>query len=354
MHEDVLSCALDGRTSLAPDELLTLELAQAPFELRRRHPRALRVSLQNTLPSTAHPGAAPSAAPRARRYERRRLLAGSRAGRPPPLRLDHPRVLLREERHAPRALDEAGLRVGGKHTAVEQRLEQPCRLEIGERSKRERERVQLAPPQPSPAGERGARPCGAYEQQRDGVQVVDELVDEVQKVVVRPVESSNTSTVGRCSASASRNRRLPANASCGRAGRRGPRGRRGGRSCRSTTEASMRSESRSTTAARASPSRRRRRPTQDPRLGFHDLAERPVRDPFAVRQRTPLTPRDQVGVGGDDAPQLADEPALADPRDADEVISCALVAANACQRIGEQRLRSRPPAAPDRHRRAQP
>ena len=53
-------------------------------------------------------------------------------------------------------------------------------------------------------------------------------------------------------------------------------------------------------------------------LSLDHLGERPEAHAFAVRQRAPLAPQDQLGVDLDGREELADEPALADAGDADE------------------------------------
>ena len=135
--------------------------------------------------------------------------------------------------------------------------------------------------------------------------------------------SSNTSTVGPSSASASKNRRHAANAST-----RPP-------------------APRATAAAASSPTRgpqvsldpvaiplvhhdaRDRPPAsfasatvapvglEDPCLRLHHLAQRPERDALAVRERAAAPPRDQLGQLLHIGAQLLDQPGLADPRLAD-------------------------------------
>ena len=53
-------------------------------------------------------------------------------------------------------------------------------------------------------------------------------------------------------------------------------------------------------------------------LRLDDLAERPQRDPVAVGETAALAPGDELRVCLDDAVELVDETALADPGDADE------------------------------------
>ena len=57
---------------------------------------------------------------------------------------------------------------------------------------------------------------------------------------------------------------------------------------------------------------------EDAGLRLHHLAERPERDALAVRKRAALAPGDELGVLVDRPEELVDEPALADPGDADE------------------------------------
>ncbi len=57
---------------------------------------------------------------------------------------------------------------------------------------------------------------------------------------------------------------------------------------------------------------------EDSRLRLDDLAERPHRDPVAVRETVALSPRDELLVVLYDPAQLVDEPTLADSGDADE------------------------------------
>ncbi len=133
--------------------------------------------------------------------------------------------------------------------------------------------------------------------------------------------SSTTTTSGRCSASPSRKRRQAANASF----------RRSPPSCASLGEAEEREEMRLDPRLVAGAGERvldglvdLRRDLlrcvllEDAGLRLDDLAERPQRDSVAVGEAAPLAPGDELGVGVDDALELVDEAALADPRDADE------------------------------------
>jgi hypothetical protein len=76
---------------------------------------------------------------------------------------------------------------------------------------------------------------------------------------------------------------------------------------------------------------------EDSRLRLHDLAERPERHSLPVRQRTPLSPEDQLGILVDDPPQLVDHAALADARHADERHELRLaIAAHALRRVQQE------------------
>ena len=75
---------------------------------------------------------------------------------------------------------------------------------------------------------------------------------------------------------------------------------------------------------------------ENARLRLHHLGQCPERDAVAVRQRTPLTPVEKVRVRFDDAPQFRDEPALADARNADKCHQLRRpVPAHSRERIGE-------------------
>src|SRR5439155_4369101 len=57
---------------------------------------------------------------------------------------------------------------------------------------------------------------------------------------------------------------------------------------------------------------------EDPGVLLHDLAERPERDPLAVGEAAPLAPSHLLWPALDEAPELADEPRLADAGLADD------------------------------------
>ena len=57
---------------------------------------------------------------------------------------------------------------------------------------------------------------------------------------------------------------------------------------------------------------------EDPGLGFHDLGQRPEADALAVGQALPLEPAEQLRLLLEGSEELENEPALADPRHADE------------------------------------
>src|SRR5207248_4900442 len=74
------------------------------------------------------------------------------------------------------------------------------------------------------------------------------------------------------------------------------------------------------------------------------LAERPVADSRAVRQRAPLPPEDEVGRGVEPGEQLRDEPRLADSRHTDERHELRLALAARALEPGEQGLELARPA----------
>ena len=95
--------------------------------------------------------------------------------------------LLGVERVSARSLEERLLRLRGEHRSLEQLREEPRRLLVRERGERDRRRVQLAAAPAGPAFEQ-LRPSGRDDEQRDVPHPVDELVDEVEQALVRPLQ----------------------------------------------------------------------------------------------------------------------------------------------------------------------
>src|SRR6266550_9270353 len=75
---------------------------------------------------------------------------------------------------------------------------------------------------------------------------------------------------------------------------------------------------------------------ENAQLGFDDLRHRPVAQALPVGQRPTLAPEDQLRISIDDLKQLGDQPALADPRHADQRHQLrAEVLANAVESAGQ-------------------
>ena len=91
----------------------------------------------------------------------------------------HPRVLLRVERVAFRALQHGLLSLGVEDGAVQQALQELGRLLVRQRADRQRERVSLsATPPGTPVEQLGSSGCD--DQHGNGRRPVGEVVDEVE------------------------------------------------------------------------------------------------------------------------------------------------------------------------------
>ncbi len=200
------------------------------------------------------------------------------------------------------------------------RADQLCGLVVGQRRERKRRRVELAAA-PARAALEELRPRRRDDEQRDVRQPVDELVEEVEEALVRPVDvlddDDERTLLGETLEEAA------------------PGGERLVAAIASELcfagEAEEREEMRLDARLVARAGERvlddlvdlrrdvlRRVLLQDARLRLDDLAERPERDPVAVGEAASLAPGDELRVGLDDAIQLVDETALADSGDADE------------------------------------
>src|SRR5262249_56310209 len=82
--------------------------------------------------------------------------------------------------------EQLDLRLRGQDRA-EQLRQEPGRVLVGERRQRDRQRVRLSPAPVRTAAEQ-LRPRGADNEQRDSGRPIDQVIDEVQQVVVRPVQ----------------------------------------------------------------------------------------------------------------------------------------------------------------------
>ena len=195
-----------------------------------------------------------------------------------------------------------------------------CGLLVGERRERERRRVELAAAPAGPALEE-LGPRRRDDEQRDVGHPVDELVEEVEEALVRPVdvlddEDERTLLGETLEEAAPGGERLVAAIAA---------------ELRFAGEAEEREEMRLDARLVAGAGERvldglvdlrrdllRRVLLEDAGLRLDDLAERPQRDPVAVGEAASLAPGDELGVGVDDALELVDEAALADSGDADE------------------------------------
>ena len=211
------------------------------------------------------------------------------------------------------------LGLGREHGRAEDAPEKLRGLLVGERRERERRRVQLAA---APAGTtlEKLRSRGRDDEQRHVGDPVDELVDEVEQALVRPVEvledEHERTLLGEALEEPSPGGEglvaaVPAE-------------------LRLLREAGEREQVRLDPGRVVLGERVRRRATEllghlggrvllgDPGLRLDDLGERPQRDAVAVREAASLAPGDELGIRVDDALELVDEAALPDARDADE------------------------------------
>ena len=100
---------------------------------------------------------------------------------------EHARELLRVEGIASRAGEQRLLGLRRQNRALEQLGDEPRGLVVRERREREGEGVRLASTPSGPTLEE-LRPCAANDEQRNAGRPVHEVVDEVEKRLVRPVQ----------------------------------------------------------------------------------------------------------------------------------------------------------------------
>ena len=128
---------------------------------------------------------------RGERVEARRDDSLHGLGERQPLRFtplgQHADVLLRVERVALRTREELRLRSRVEHGLVEERRHEPGGVGVRERRERDRVRVELAAaPARTPLEQ--LRTGGAQDEQRHAARPVDEVVDEIEQALVRPVQ----------------------------------------------------------------------------------------------------------------------------------------------------------------------
>jgi hypothetical protein len=313
--EGVLVLALDRRTPFAAHELLQHERVQTLVEHRAVPARERRER------------ARPEGFTEDRRVLKERLLVGRQeveARRDQPLHglrqpsvvlesaslHEHARELLRVEGIASRAGEQRLLGLRRQDRALEQLGDEPRGLVVRERREREGEGVRLASTPSGPTLEQ-LRPCAANDEQRNAGRPVDDVVDEVEKRLVRPVQVLDDQDER-----ALFRERLE---------KRPPRGER--LAALTGGDVLLGTESHERTKVRTHPlvrsddrellfSRGGRVRLQDPGLRLHDLAESPERDPFAVREAAPLPPEEDLRVAVHDLGELEDEPRLPDSGDA--------------------------------------
>ena len=188
--ERVLLFTADRRAALAPNELLPLERVQrvlrlSTFELAdsayRSEPEDFaedRRVLQELLLGAGSPSSRAAMMPCTFSGTRRSSLAALR---------EQSGELLGVQRVPAGTREQRRLRLRREHRALQQLREEARRVVVGERRDRERERVRLAAAPTRPPLEQ-LGPRGADDQQRHADSPVDEVVDEVEQVVVRPVQ----------------------------------------------------------------------------------------------------------------------------------------------------------------------
>ncbi len=254
---------------------------------------------------------------------------------------EHARVLARVQRVALGASQHRLLGLGVENSAVEQMLQQARCVVVGERADRMCRRVALAAAPAGPAFEQLGS-SGSDDEHRHARYPLGEVVDEVEQRVVRPVqifEDEDERTL------LGEHLEQPAP----------------GCECLELAVAArlirLAGDARERAQVRCNPPplllvgqqlvdhrrelRRGGRPVvvfEDASLRLHDLAERPDASTLAVGERPSLSPPVQVGIFVEDAEELGDEPALADPGHADERDELRrLLATAALERVGEDR-----------------
>ena len=228
----------------------------------------------------------------------------------------HAHVLLCVERITAGAVEELGLRAGLEQRPVAQRRNQLRRLVGRQRRQRDVRGVELSAG-PRRTSLQQLQPRGAEDQHRDISHPVGEMLDEVEQARRRPTADprrrGRAGDLRRALRRSGATLRTPrpvtpvASPACPTSGRR----------CASTQSASS-STSCSTARASFAATSSSLSVSRMPACAFTISAERPVADSLAVRQRTSLPPVRQLAAALDRLEQLADEPALADARDADQ------------------------------------
>ena len=225
---------------------------------------------------------------------------------------EHAHILLGVERVPARPREEGRLRLRREHGLLQQSEYELSGLRLRERRQRDRGRVRLAATPAGPPREQ-LRPRARDDEQRNARRPVDEVVDEVEQMLVGPVQvledEDERPLRGEILEEPPPSReRLAATVAARLGGAREPDERPQVQHDPGVGHAVV--ELPLGALGRVG--------LEDPKLGLDHLAERPERDAVAVRQAPALPPRDDVRVGLDQVVELEHEPALADPGNADE------------------------------------
>ncbi len=302
--ERVLGLAGDGGVLLAADELLALQRVQPllhrppgePGDLRERsHPDDLAQDggvLEHVLFL-----AAVSASSRAA------MIPWMDSGAPPAS--SRPRsCTIRTYSSAysgfpPARASSADWSSAGSTERSMSRRDQLRRLALGERRERDRRRVALpAAPAGAPLQQLGTG--GAHAEERDAAGPLDEVVDEIEQAVVRPLqvvedEDERPSLRERLEELPPRCEDLgppvAAELRLRRQARRAARGVRAPSRRRSDRRSPRRPPRGASARPRSAPS-----DLEDRRMRLDHLAQRPERDSLAVGQRPSLPPVDELGI----------------------------------------------------------
>ena len=319
--EGVLRVACDSRSSLAGDEVLSLQSAQPPlrfggvdacgggdaakpedFAVHRCLLKQLLLGAGQRVDSRGDDA-----------LHRFRELSGRS-----PLR-QHPHVLLREKRVPARSLQQCSLLIRELKRLLHERSDQPRRVLFSEWLQRDRGRVRLAAtPRRSPLQQLGPR--GSDDKQRHTAEPVDEVVEKVQQTIIGPVqilehEHRRPSVGDRFEKATPRRRRgLGTGAPRTVAADTDERAQRGLEPAPLARFGNQPRHGLAELALRV----RTRVALEDPRLRLDDLAERPERHALAVGETAALAPGDQLRFVIHEPEELADDARFPDARDTDD------------------------------------
>src|SRR5512133_1015003 len=234
----------------------------------------------------------------------------------------HANELLRVERVSAGPLEQRRLYLRWTDRALEQGVHETCRIVVGERGERQRDRIRLAAAPGRPSREQ-LRSRGGNEEDGDVGEPVGQLVDEVEEAVVRPVqvlehEHERTLLRERFEEPAPRRKCLvsPIGRTAGVAVAREPGERTHVRGDPARLRLVL--QQASDRSAELLGSLRLGVRLEHAGLRLHHLADGPDANAFARGERAALAPGHEPLIALDRMEQLGEEPALADPGDADE------------------------------------